>query len=158
MPTPPATEDTPPPTKPAPHPATPPAIPLAPRPVTSLAPRPITPPEPTWAPTSCTLPTVEQPLREAEFDTLFAEAVTIIERPTPTTLDLTLTSTAEATARDLTTREASCCNFFTFNFHPATHNTLVLRIGVPQSATYIAILNAVEARARHQLNAQPRTN
>ncbi|MFI6744088.1 hypothetical protein ACIBI9_65455 [Nonomuraea sp. NPDC050451] len=31
--------------------------------------------------TACTLPTAEQPLREAEFDALFAEAVRQIERP-----------------------------------------------------------------------------
>ncbi len=138
-----------------PTPNTPPAIPVAIQPITP--PQPTTPPDSiTWAPASCTLPTVEQPLREAEFDSLFAESVTTIERPAPTTLDLTILSTAEAAARDLTTREVSCCNFFTFNFHPAPNNTLVLRIAVPQSNTYIAILNAVEARARHHLSTQPR--
>lgn len=133
-----------------PTPTTPRAVPVAIQP--AIPPDPIT-----WAPTSCTLPTIEQPLREAEFDTLFAKAVTTIERPTPTTLDLTLTATAEPTARDLTTREVSCCNFFTFTFHPAPHNTLVLRIAVPHSKTYIAILNAVEARARHQQTPKPHT-
>lgn len=34
----------------------------------------------TWVPQSCTLPTVEQPLRVAEFDALFATAVRSAER------------------------------------------------------------------------------
>ncbi|WP_433021654.1 hypothetical protein [Kribbella sp. CA-294648] len=151
-----------------PTPDTPPATELTPRPATALRPRPehrlpshsrldLSPhPNPS--------PGRQRPARcrpsnnrseKPSFDTLFTEAVTTINRSTPTTLDLTLTSTAEPTARDLTTREVSCCNFFTFTYHPAFNNTLVLRIAVPQSTTYIAILNAVEARARHQLTTRP---
>ena len=33
-----------------------------------------------WVPEACTLPTVEQPLRVAEFDELFATAVRPVER------------------------------------------------------------------------------
>jgi hypothetical protein len=98
-----------------------------------------------WVPSSCTLPTVEQPLRVAEFDEFFADAVQSVERQTPTTLNLTIALAAEAVARDLAEREVACCSFFTFELHPATADTLVLRIGVPDSATYIAVLDAVEA-------------
>jgi hypothetical protein len=34
-----------------------------------------------WVPEACTLPTVEQPLRVAEFDDLFATALRGIARP-----------------------------------------------------------------------------
>ncbi|MGW3614623.1 hypothetical protein ACWD6N_33130 [Micromonospora sp. NPDC005163] len=36
--------------------------------------------EGSWVPQACTLPTVEQPLRLAEFDDLFASAVLEMER------------------------------------------------------------------------------
>ena len=65
--------------------------------------------EPEWVPQSCTLPTAEQPLRIAEFDDLFTTSLRGIERLTSTTLRLRLAASAEATARDLTTRERSCC-------------------------------------------------
>jgi hypothetical protein len=42
----------------------------------------------TWVPESCRLPTVEQPLRVAEFDELFASAVTPAERVDRTGLRL----------------------------------------------------------------------
>jgi len=97
-----------------------------------------------WVPSACTLPTVDQPLRVAEFDQLFARSVQAVRRVEPTTLDLTIASTAEAEARDLARREIACCSFFSFDFVPA-EDALVLRIGVPVS--YAAVLDAVEARA-----------
>ena len=36
-----------------------------------------------WVPIDCTLPTTQQPLRVAEFDTLFATALRRVSRPTP---------------------------------------------------------------------------
>ncbi|TCN42817.1 hypothetical protein EV644_102548 [Kribbella orskensis] len=100
-----------------------------------------------WVPSACTLPTVEQPLRAAEFEQLFARSVQAVRRVDPITLDLTIASTAEAEARDLARREIACCAFFTFDFLPADDDALVLRIGVPVSATYTAVLDAVQARA-----------
>ena len=100
-----------------------------------------------WVPSACTLPTVEQPLRAAEFEQLFARSVQAVRRVDPTTLDLTIASTAEAEVRDLARREIACCSFFTFDFLPADAAALVLRIGVPVSATYTAVLDAVQARA-----------
>ncbi|GAA1561354.1 hypothetical protein GCM10009789_13260 [Kribbella sancticallisti] len=117
-------------------------------------PSPTSPPptdENTWVPSSCTLPTVEQPLRVAEFDQFFADSVQAIRRVDPTRLDLTLLPTTEPQARDLATREVSCCSFFTFDFTPTTDTAgaaaLTMTITVPASPTYSAVLDAVEARA-----------
>jgi hypothetical protein len=67
-------------------------------------------------PDACALPTVERPLRLAEFDALFASAVRGVQTISPTHARLRLAGPAglEATVRDLTAREATCCSFFTF--------------------------------------------
>ncbi len=105
----------------------------------------------TWAPESCTLPTTERPLRQAEFDHLFATSVQSVHRLTPTTLSLTLPTTAQATAESLTTRESTCCTFFTFTFTPTSPTTLALRIEVPNTPTHLAVLDALESHAKtHQ--------
>jgi hypothetical protein len=67
-------------------------------------------------PDACALPTVEQPLRLAEFDALFATAVRHVDTLSPTHARLHLTGPAglEVTVRDLTARETECCSFFTF--------------------------------------------
>lgn len=70
----------------------------------------------TWVPDACTLPTPEQPLRLQEFASLFHDAGRSMARPGPGTLTLALDPSPgiEERARDLTSREASCCSFFTF--------------------------------------------
>lgn len=70
----------------------------------------------TWAPDACTLPAPEQPLRLREFAALFHDALRSTTRPDPNTLTLALAPSTgiEERARDLTSREASCCSFFTF--------------------------------------------
>lgn len=98
-----------------------------------------------WVPPSCTLPTVEQPLRVAEFDQLLAESVRGLRRVDPTTLELTIAPAAEAEARDLAAREIGCCSFFTFDFTPGDE-FLMLRVGVP--AAHTAVLDAFETRAQ----------
>ena len=63
-----------------------------------------------WAPTACTLPQSERPLRAAEFDTLFATALRSVHRGSRTELALTLTAApgrAEL-VRDLIRRESAC--------------------------------------------------
>ncbi|MGW7465285.1 hypothetical protein ACWGJT_11360 [Streptomyces xantholiticus] len=68
-----------------------------------------------WVPDSCTLPTIEQPLRVAEFDALFAERLAGSSRPDRLKLEMVLTGgpgVAEA-VRDLVARESGCCSFFT---------------------------------------------
>ncbi|MGA5544944.1 hypothetical protein ACPCIR_24140 [Mycobacterium sp. NPDC051198] len=106
---------------------------------------------PGWVPESCSLPTVEQPLRIAEFDRLFAEAVLRSTRASVTRLDLVLAGAAESTARDLAAREVSCCTFFSFDFAPAGPD-VVMSIVVPQAHT--EVLDALTDRVRAALAAR----
>ncbi|MFF1817808.1 hypothetical protein ACFVWG_10970 [Kribbella sp. NPDC058245] len=96
-----------------------------------------------WVPASCTLPTVEQPIRVAEFDDLFNAYVQGAERVDATTLRLTLAADAEAAARDLAGRESSCCSFFGFDFIPAGD---VMEMTVTVPAAHVAVLDALAAR------------
>jgi hypothetical protein len=97
-----------------------------------------------WVPDACTLPTVERPLRLAEFDDLFATALRGQRRLSATTLRWDLDATAEATARDLTGRESGCCSFFSFTFHPGGG---VLQLDVEVPAAQVAVLDALADRA-----------
>ena len=65
-----------------------------------------------WAPEACTLPTVDRPVRQAEFSWLLAQAEMI--RVDQTTLRLRLPPETAATAADLIVRKTCCCSFFTF--------------------------------------------
>ncbi|MFD3747211.1 hypothetical protein [Nocardia sp. NPDC058633] len=103
-------------------------------------------PLPRWAPTSCTLPSTDIPLRVAEFDQFFTDSVLSWDRPTPVALELVLPQTAEAAGRDLATRESACCSFFTFSFEQRATASVVMRISVPTDR--ITILDAIEARVR----------
>ncbi len=95
-----------------------------------------------WVPPACTLPTAEQPLREAEFDALLTGAHAI-NRVGGTRLDVTIHAAAEAAARALARRETACCSFFRFEFD-VEGTDVVMRIRVP--ATYAEVLNAFESR------------
>jgi hypothetical protein len=101
---------------------------------------------------ACTLPTEEQPLREAEFDALFATALKGVERPAPERLRLILDSATVpvSAVRDLVARESSCCSFFDFRLTAATDG-LVLDVRVP--AARVAVLNGLARRAE---DARPR--
>lgn len=97
-----------------------------------------------WVPPdACTLPTVEQPLRVAEFDRFFADSVHEARRPARTRLELRLAAGAEPTGRDLAERESACCSFFTFTFAPGTQGT-TMRVEVPEA--HIDVLDALTAR------------
>ncbi|HEX2299023.1 MAG TPA: thioredoxin domain-containing protein, partial [Pseudonocardiaceae bacterium] len=88
-----------------------------------------------WAPVdACTLPTAEQPLRVAEFESLFATALRTVERLAPTWLRLHLDAGAgvEARTRDLTARESSCCSFFDFQLTTA-EGGLTVDVRVPEA-------------------------
>lgn len=99
-----------------------------------------------WVPQTCTLTTVDQPLRQAEFDELFHTAVTSVQRPDRLRLRLELTPDAIVAARtaDLLVREAACCSFFTFTL-TTTAGALSLEVAVP--AAYADVLDAVADRA-----------
>ncbi|MGH3446730.1 MAG: thioredoxin family protein [Nocardioidaceae bacterium] len=80
---------------------------------------------------ACTLPTVEQPLRIAEFGRLFAEALQEVQRLSPTRLRLQLDTAAEATAKDLAERETDCCSFFTFSLSHPSRGAVSMDVEVP---------------------------
>jgi hypothetical protein len=101
-------------------------------------------------PDACTLPTVEQPLRLAEFDALFAAAVHQVDLVTPSHTRLRLTGDAglAAAVRDRIARETECCSFFTFTVTPEPAGdgaALTLDIEVP--APYTDVLAALTQRA-----------
>jgi hypothetical protein len=98
-----------------------------------------------WVPEACTLPTVEQPLRVAEFDQLFAMALRGIARTAPTTVELLLDASAQATARALAERESACCSFFTFTFSIDPAGQLLMEVAVP--AAQVAVLEGLVNRA-----------
>jgi hypothetical protein len=96
-----------------------------------------------WVPESCSLPTVEQPLRVAEFDQLFGSSLLRYVRASRTQLDAVLSGDAETTARHLAEREARCCSFFRFEFDQGGSHVL-MRVEVPQSR--IDVLDALAQR------------
>lgn len=102
---------------------------------------------PAWAPQACTLPIVDRPLRVAEFDSLFATALSRLERLEPTRLTLTLSGgpEREAALRDLTAREAECCQFFSFTLTRIGIDAVDLEVAVPVSQ--VEVLDALAARA-----------
>jgi hypothetical protein len=100
--------------------------------------------DPAWAPEACTLPTVERPLRVAEFDHLFATVLRRQQRLSPTALRWHLDPAAETVARDLTGRESACCSFFTFTFDREGDE---LRLDVRVPAGHIPVLDALADRA-----------
>jgi hypothetical protein len=103
-----------------------------------------------WVPEACTLPTVERPLRLAEFDHLFATALLGQQRIAPTRLRWRLDPAAQQSARDLTARESSCCSFFAFTFS-GTGDELRLDVDVP--AEQVAVLDALAGRAADRIPA-----
>ena len=98
---------------------------------------------PAWIPDACTLPTLEQPLRVAEFEAVFDSALRSAERKSATRLRLVLDPAAEAALRELTARESQCCSFFTFTYSTDAAG-LVLDVEVPPAQT--AVLDALAAR------------
>jgi hypothetical protein len=99
-----------------------------------------------WVSQSCTLPTAERPLRVAEFDRFFTDAVRGASRSSRTRLKLDLEPSAEkaAQAAGLVVRETACCSFFTFIL-TATGGALEMEVAVPES--HVDVLDALAARA-----------
>lgn len=103
-------------------------------------------PEAGWVPRACTLPTPEQPLRAAEFDALFAEAVVGVERVAPNRVRLVLRAAPGVAGRaaELVAAETDCCSFFTFVL-TVSGGALSLEAEVPDQ--YAGVLDALAARA-----------
>ena len=100
--------------------------------------------DPAWVPQACTLPTAERPVREAEFDELFAAALRGQQRLAPTRLRWRLDPAAEPAARDLAARETECCSFFTFTFAAAGTSTSSC---TASPAAHAGVLDALADRA-----------
>ena len=94
---------------------------------------------------ACTLPTVERPLRLAEFDALFTEAVRSVQSDGGrVSMRLTGDNELQGRVRDLAERESACCSFFTFVVD-GTESDLTLEITVPPERQ--DILTALADRA-----------
>jgi hypothetical protein len=106
----------------------------------------MTGPDAGWVPQACTLPTVEQPLRVAEFDALFAEAVTGVVRVAPDRVRLALRAEPGVVARaaKLAVAETGCCSFSAFVL-TVSRSALSLEVEVP--GQYVEVLDALAARA-----------
>jgi hypothetical protein len=104
------------------------------------------------APDACTLPTADQPLRIAEFDTLFSQHLEPVNRNDITRLRLRFTGPTGLvdTVRDLTNRETACCSFFTFTLTPTASSAgtaLTLDVEVPPAR--VDALDALADRAEN---------
>jgi hypothetical protein len=100
-----------------------------------------------WVPTSCTLPTEQQPLRVAEWDQLFAERLNASSRPDRLRLHLVLAGGegVEDRVRDLAGRESGCCSFFTFTVIPGPDGDVCLDVEVDPA--HVTVLDALQVRA-----------
>jgi hypothetical protein len=112
-----------------------------------------------WVPVeACTLPTAEQPLRVAEFDTLFAASLRAVEPPAgaATRARLVLAGSADLPGRvqRLADAETACCSFFTFTLTPLTADpsgdgadTAMVALDIEVPATRTDVLAALVQRA-----------
>jgi hypothetical protein len=105
-----------------------------------------------WVPEACTLPTVERPLRRAEFDALFAEDVISVERASSERLDFELRAHPEAAARaaGLAVKETGCCSFFEFDLSIGDGR---VSMSVSTDAAHAAVLAALRDRAAARVGA-----
>lgn len=104
---------------------------------------------PTWVPIeACTLPTVDQPVRAAEFDVLFAETLATVEQGSTANARFVLIGGAALAerARGLADRETGCCSFFAFTVTRSGADSVVMDVVVPDERT--AVLAALVQRAR----------
>ena len=103
--------------------------------------------DPSWVPDACTLPTAEQPLRAREFDELFRDATTGVQRVDAQRARLVLRPEPGVAARaaDLAVRETQCCSFFGFTLS-ATGGELTMDITAPPGQ--VDVLDALVDRAR----------
>lgn len=100
-----------------------------------------------WVPAACTLPTVDQPLRRAEFDDLFANDVLTVDQTSPEEVRFELRADPEVAGRaaSLAARETGCCSFFTFDL-TITDGRLDMVVSTAQE--HAPVLAALTARAQ----------
>jgi hypothetical protein len=106
---------------------------------------------------ACTLPTLEQPMRIAEFDELFVASLRDIQEPGWSDVKVRLVLGGDEVLPERVQRlvdaETSCCSFFTFTLTPlelgdssVTETMVALDIDVP--AARADVLAAFVSRAR----------
>jgi hypothetical protein len=96
---------------------------------------------------ACTLPTVERPLRLAEFDAVFADQLVHVvgESATVAVFRFAGGDDVMETLADLTARESQCCSFFEFDLD---HEKDGVRLVVTVPTAHAEVLAALVARAR----------
>lgn len=99
-----------------------------------------------WVPSSCTLPTVDQPLRRREFDEFFVDDVISVGQTSPLEVHFDLRAEPEVAARaaNLAAKETACCSFFRFDL-TMTHGTVEMVVST--DSQHEAVLAALVARA-----------
>src|SRR3954469_23499388 len=103
------------------------------------------------APDACTLPAADQPLRVAEFESLFAQGFRQAVHVSETRARLHVAggdaASLAARARDLTARETSCCSFFTFDVLTSGTSMVVIDVRVPPARADVlaALVRRAEA-------------
>jgi hypothetical protein len=111
---------------------------------------------PGWVPVdACTLPTVEQPLRAAEFDELFAASLRHTARVDARRARLVLSGGHGLLGRvqRLVEAESSCCSFFVFTVTPleaappARPDETAVELTIEVPATRTKVLEALVTRA-----------
>jgi hypothetical protein len=112
-----------------------------------------------WVPVAaCTLPTAAQPLRVAEFDSLFAASLRAVEHPADdgTRARLVLVGDLDLPGRlvRLTEAETACCSFFTFTLTPLTaghgdaaDDAAVIALDIEVPPAHADVLAALVGRA-----------
>lgn len=107
-----------------------------------------------WVPRACTLPTVEQPTRRAEFDDLFAHDVLAVHRESSQRIVLDLRPDPDAAARaaGLAAKETGCCSFFAFDLAMADG---AVSLRVETADAHRDVLAAFAARAEARLRVEP---
>jgi hypothetical protein len=97
-----------------------------------------------WVPAACTLPTVDQPLRRAEFDDLFANDVLTVDQISPAEVRFELRADPEVAGRaaSLAARETGCCSFFTFDLTITDGRLAMVVSTAPEHAPVLAALTA----------------
>lgn len=105
-----------------------------------------------WVPAACTLPTVEQPLRRAEFDDLFTKDVLRVAQTSSREVRFELRAEPDVAGRaaSLAARETACCSFFTFDLTVSDGRVAML---VSTAPDHEPVLAALAARAHAKAGA-----
>jgi hypothetical protein len=103
-----------------------------------------------WIPVdACTLPTADQPLRVAEWDTLLTTSSRAVERHGATRARIVLTGdeSLAACVQQLADAETACCSFFTFTVTPLDDDDTAVALDIEVPAARADVLAPLIERA-----------